>query len=96
MLARTAATEFGGRFRVNCVLPGPFATEMLTPDDHEYLMVQTLSPIGRLRAAEDIVGTYHFLASRASCCTTGTFVACDDGLSAGTSMNALQAISQAL
>ncbi|MEJ2258803.1 MAG: SDR family NAD(P)-dependent oxidoreductase [Woeseiaceae bacterium] len=36
MLARTAATEFGGRFRVNCVLPGPFATEMLTPDDHEY------------------------------------------------------------
>ncbi|MEJ2533761.1 MAG: SDR family oxidoreductase [Halioglobus sp.] len=95
MLARTAATEFGGRFRVNCVLPGPFATEMLTPDDHEYQMAKTLSPIGRLRAAEEIVGAYQFLASEASCCTTGTFIACDDGLSAGTSMNALMAISQA-
>lgn len=96
MLARVAATEFGGRFRVNCILPGPFATEMVTPDDHEYHLAKTLSPIGRLREPEDIVGAYQFLASDASCCTTGTFVSCDDGLSAGTSMNALQAISQAI
>ncbi|MFV0679123.1 SDR family NAD(P)-dependent oxidoreductase [Ottowia sp.] len=95
MLARSAATELGGRFRVNCILPGPFATEMMTPDDHEYLLAKTLSPIGRLRTPQEIVGAYQFLASQASACTTGTYIACDDGLSSGTSMNVMQVIMKA-
>jgi len=90
-LAVHMAQEYSPRIRVNALAPGFFLTEQ-----NRYLMVdvhsgaptprmQTIlahTPMGRLGAADDLVGALLWLVSRASAFVTGQVIAIDGGFSA--------------
>ena len=92
-LMRTAAMECAAdNIRVNCVLPGPTATQMMrsieenrSPDAPEKAHAQVVAgmPLGRYGTPEEVANLITFLASdEASICTGGVYTA-DSGLSAG-------------
>jgi NAD(P)-dependent dehydrogenase (short-subunit alcohol dehydrogenase family) len=67
---------------VNCMLPGPFGTEMNTSiknDPAAYASFLTKIPLGRWGELEEIQGLAVFLASDASSFMTGAAVAIDGG-----------------
>jgi len=67
---------------VNCMLPGPFGTEMNTSiknDPADYASFLTKIPLGRWGELEEIQGLAVFLASDASSFMTGAAVAIDGG-----------------
>jgi NAD(P)-dependent dehydrogenase (short-subunit alcohol dehydrogenase family) len=67
---------------VNCILPGPFGTEMNTPIKNDPVMYQnflTKIPMGRWGELEEIQGVAVFLASEASSFMTGAAVVIDGG-----------------
>jgi NAD(P)-dependent dehydrogenase (short-subunit alcohol dehydrogenase family) len=82
----TMAKEWAPRqVRVNLVVPGPVATDMILPTDAEQraafveqIASQTL--VGRLAEPEDLVGAVLFLASDASAFMTGRSVFLDGGM----------------
>ena len=74
-LARSAAVDLGPRgIRVNAVQPGPTWTA-LNPMPERWSEV--MAPLGRKGTVEDLVGTYLFLASDASCYLTGQAITVD-------------------
>ncbi|HEV7235970.1 MAG TPA: SDR family oxidoreductase [Ktedonobacteraceae bacterium] len=89
-LATYMAQEYSPRIRVNALAPGFFLTEQ-----NRYLMVdaqngvltprgQTIidhTPMGRLGAPEDLLGTLLWLVSPASAFVTGTVIPIDGGFS---------------
>jgi NAD(P)-dependent dehydrogenase (short-subunit alcohol dehydrogenase family) len=85
-LTRTLALEwapFG--VTVNCILPGPFATEMnksLLADPKVYQQFIALVPLGRWGNLDEIGGLVVFLASDASSYITGAGIAIDGGWTA--------------
>ncbi len=90
-LAVYMAQEYSPQIRVNAIAPGFFLTEQ-----NRYLLVdqatggwtprgQTIvahTPMGRLGAPEDLVGTLLWLASPASAFVTGVVVPVDGGFAA--------------
>jgi NAD(P)-dependent dehydrogenase (short-subunit alcohol dehydrogenase family) len=74
------ARAFAPRVRVNCLMPGPFMTDIAkawTPE-----MVRALErvvPLGRGGEAREIVGAALYLASDASSFTTGAVLKVDGG-----------------
>jgi NAD(P)-dependent dehydrogenase (short-subunit alcohol dehydrogenase family) len=82
----TMAKEWTGRgVRVNALVPGPVATEMILPRDPgrraafvEELAGKTL--VGRLAEPVDLVGAAVFLASDASAFMTGRALCMDGGM----------------
>ncbi len=90
-LAVHMAQEYGSRIRVNALAPGFFLTEQ-----NHYLMIDAQSgaptprmqtilahtPMGRLGAADDLVGALLWLASPAAAFVTGQIIAVDGGFSA--------------
>ena len=92
MLARTAAIELGPRkIRVNTINPGAVITGMQYPGAHDWPIVSKLIA-GEVREADKIAPFFHFLASDASRPMTGAELTCDDGISAGISVMAMEAI----
>ncbi len=90
-LAVHMAQEYGARIRVNAISPGFFLTEqnrtLLTNVETGTLTPrgQTIidhTPMGRLGAPEDLVGTLLWLVSPASTFVTGTVIPVDGGFSA--------------
>jgi NAD(P)-dependent dehydrogenase (short-subunit alcohol dehydrogenase family) len=82
-MTRGLAKAFGPNVRVNCVMPGPFRTDIMGSWSPE--QVVTLSrrlPLGRVGEPEDIVGTVLYLSSAAAAFTTGQVFAVDGGMSA--------------
>lgn len=79
--SRSLAREYGERgIRSNCILPGFMETEMtnsLSAMDRARLRRRT--PLGRLGAVSDIVGTVSFLLSDAAQFMTGTELVIDGG-----------------
>ena len=89
-LAVYMAQEFSPRIRVNAIAPGFFLTEQ-----NRYLMVDAQSgamtprgqaiiehtPMGRLGAPEDLLGTLLWLVSPASTFVTGVVIPIDGGFS---------------
>jgi NAD(P)-dependent dehydrogenase (short-subunit alcohol dehydrogenase family) len=89
-LAVHMAQEFSPAIRVNAIAPGFFLTEQ-----NRYLMIdaesgslttrgQTIidhTPMGRLGAPEDLLGTLLWLVSPASAFVTGTVIPIDGGFS---------------
>jgi NAD(P)-dependent dehydrogenase (short-subunit alcohol dehydrogenase family) len=82
LLAATAgfAHAFGPSVRVNCVLPGPFATEVSQSwtEGHLASRLQQFA-LGRAGAPGEIVGAVLYLASAASSFTSGAFLRVDGG-----------------
>ena len=76
------ARAFGPKVRVNCIMPGPFLTDISKawpPEARE----TTANALGRPGRPEEIVTAALFLASPASSFTNGALVRVDGGLPIG-------------
>ena len=82
-LTRAFAQEYAPTVRVNCVMPGGFATDMAENWDDEFIgkIVDRL-PAGRLGRPEEIAGLVTHLASDAAGYTTGALIPVDGGRTA--------------
>ncbi len=77
-LART----YGPEVRVNCIMPGMFATDISRAwnRDHVDAMVDNEIPLRRVGEPSEIAGVALYLASDASSYTTGSIIKVDGGL----------------
>ena len=75
------AHAFGPKVRVNCIMAGPFLTDISTAWDPSALRrFEAVAALGRAGRPEEIVGTALYLASDASSFTTGAVLRVDGGL----------------
>ena len=82
-LTMAFAQEYAPTVRVNCVMPGAFATDMAESWDEEFtgLVVNRL-PAGRLGRPEELVGMVVHLAGDGAGYTTGAVIPVDGGRTA--------------
>jgi NAD(P)-dependent dehydrogenase (short-subunit alcohol dehydrogenase family) len=82
-LTRAFAQEYGPAVRVNCVMPGAFATDMASGWDEEFIgkIVDRL-PAERLGDPRELAGLVVHLASDRSGYTTGALIPVDGGRTA--------------
>src|SRR3546814_8598609 len=79
-LTQAFAQAYAPAVRVNCVMPGAFATDMASGwDDHFISLVTDGLPAGRLGVPKELVGMAAHLASDASSYTTGAVLPVDGG-----------------
>ncbi len=79
-MAAGMSHAYGGRVRVNVLMPGAFATDISkawTPEMRK--LIERNVPMGRCGEAEDIVGAALYLASDASSYTSGAVIKVDGG-----------------
>ncbi len=82
-LTMAFAQEYGPHVRVNCVMPGAFATDMAETWDESFVgKVVDRLPVGRLGRPDEIVGMVVHLASDRSGYTTGAVIPVDGGRTA--------------
>jgi NAD(P)-dependent dehydrogenase (short-subunit alcohol dehydrogenase family) len=82
-MTRALAKEFAPSVRVNCVMPGPFATDLMAGHSEDGLNALAASlPLGRIGDVQDMSGVVLWLASAASAYATGQVFAVDGGQSA--------------
>lgn len=93
-LTRTAAMELGERdIRVNAVCPTNVHTAMTDGSwKDEALLASTFAPLKTPTSVDDIIGIFHFLASRESKQISGQIFAVDGGWTGGISDKAMNAI----
>jgi NAD(P)-dependent dehydrogenase (short-subunit alcohol dehydrogenase family) len=73
------AEALAPKVRVNCILPGAFATDITAPWTDE-MKSGRMVPLKRLGDPDEIVGTALYLASEASSYTTGAMIRVDGGM----------------
>jgi len=82
-MTKAAAQEFGPRgIRVNAIVCGTFDTDSLRasmPTDEMASMMTARISLGRIAAADEIVGTALYLASSASSYLNGELLMLDGG-----------------
>ena len=82
-LTRAFAQEYAPTVRVNCVMPGAFATDMASEWDEEFVSkVVDRLPAGRLGRPEELAGLVVHLASDRAAYTTGALIPIDGGRTA--------------
>jgi NAD(P)-dependent dehydrogenase (short-subunit alcohol dehydrogenase family) len=82
-LTRAFAQEYAPTVRVNCVMPGAFATDMAAEWDEEFVSkVVDRLPAGRLGRPEELAGLVVHLASDRAAYTTGALIPVDGGRTA--------------
>jgi NAD(P)-dependent dehydrogenase (short-subunit alcohol dehydrogenase family) len=82
-LTRAFAQEYAPSVRVNCLMPGAFATDMAESWDDEFVAkVVDRLPAGRLGRPEELVGMVVHLASDEAAYTTGALIPIDGGRTA--------------
>jgi NAD(P)-dependent dehydrogenase (short-subunit alcohol dehydrogenase family) len=76
------ARAFGPKVRVNCIMPGPFLTDISRAWDLEAFRKQAARsiPLGRGGEPDEVVGAALYFASDASSYTTGAILKIDGGL----------------
>ena len=80
-LTRSMAYAYGPKVRVNCIMPGPFLTDISKAWDMEAFAAgaKINIPLQRGGQPHEIVGAALYLASNAASFTTGTIIAVDGG-----------------
>lgn len=75
------AREYAPKVRVNCIMPGPFLTDISKAWDMEAFEKNALAniPLARGGQAEEVVGAALYFASAASSYTTGAILKIDGG-----------------
>ncbi|MFN3599877.1 MAG: SDR family NAD(P)-dependent oxidoreductase [Dietzia sp.] len=82
-LTRAFAQEYAPTVRVNCIMPGAFASDMAADWDSEFLgLVVNRLPAGRLGDPVEIAGLVVHLASDQAGYTTGALIPVDGGRTA--------------
>jgi len=83
-LTEGLAHTLGPAVRVNCIMPGPFLTDISEAwsDEVKAAMVARV-PLGRAGQPEEIIGAALYLASDASRFTTGAIIKVDGGAAYG-------------
>ncbi len=77
------ARAFAPKVRVNCLMPGPFGTDISQAWSPEIVKaIERQVPLRRIGRPEEIVGAALFLASAAGSYTTGSIIKVDGGLAA--------------
>ena len=81
-LTRSLAYAFGPKVRVNCIMPGPFLTDISKAWDLESFnaAAEERIPLGRGGQPHEIVGAALYFASGASSFTTGAVLPVDGGV----------------
>ncbi|MDH4042371.1 MAG: SDR family oxidoreductase [Gammaproteobacteria bacterium] len=77
------AHTFGPGVRCNCIMPGPFLTDISKAWDMAAMndLFDRMIPLGRAGRADEIVGAALYLASDASSYTNGAIIKIDGGMS---------------
>ena len=77
------AQEYGPRVRVNCIMAGPFLTDVSTVWAHteEFKNRSSTFPMRRAGDPDEVVGAALYLASDAASFTTGAILTVDGGAS---------------
>jgi NAD(P)-dependent dehydrogenase (short-subunit alcohol dehydrogenase family) len=79
-LTAAFAGALGPEVRVNCIMPGPFLTDISELwDQHAFGALARTFPLRRAGRPEEIVGMALYLASDASSFTTGAVIPVDGG-----------------
>jgi NAD(P)-dependent dehydrogenase (short-subunit alcohol dehydrogenase family) len=79
------ANAFGPKVRVNCIMAGPFLTDISRAWDMEKFQAQAAGfPLRRGGRPEEIVGAALYFASDASSFTTGAVLTVDGGVTGST------------
>jgi len=78
IVTKAHALEYGPGVRVNCIMAGPFWTD-IAKAWREELDTSIDSAAGRIGRAHEVVSTAFYLASPASSYTTGTIITVDGG-----------------
>ncbi len=80
-LTRSFAFEYGPKVRVNCIMAGPFLTDISKAWDMEAFEQRAATSIALQRGGQpdEIIGTALYLASDASSFTTGAIIRLDGG-----------------
>jgi NAD(P)-dependent dehydrogenase (short-subunit alcohol dehydrogenase family) len=82
-LTQAFAQEYAPYVRVNCIMPGAFATDMAADWDDDFIGLVTRGlPAQRLGRPEEIVGMVVHLAGDRAGYTTGSIIAVDGGRTA--------------
>jgi NAD(P)-dependent dehydrogenase (short-subunit alcohol dehydrogenase family) len=79
-LTQGMARTFGPKVRCNCIMPGPFLTDIANAWTAEVMQaMKALVPMGRAGQPDEIVGVALYLASDASRFTNGAIIKVDGG-----------------
>ncbi len=80
-MTRGMAHAFGAKVRVNCIMPGPFLTDISKAWDLDAFAERAANdiPLGRGGQPDEVVGAALYFASGASSYTTGAILKIDGG-----------------
>lgn len=77
-LTKVFASAYAPKVRVNCIMPGPFLTDISKAwSDEVKAGIAAVVPLGRIGEPHEIVGAAMYLASDASTYTTGAVIKID-------------------
>jgi len=80
-LTQSLAHSFAPKVRTNCIMPGPFLTDISDAwSDDVKKAIAAIVPLGRAGEAEEIIGAALFLASDAASYTNGAILKVDGGM----------------
>ena len=81
-LTKGMSKAFAPKVRVNCIVPGPFLTDIAKAWDMEHFdrVVKPTIPLGRAGEAHEVVGAALYLASDQASYTTGSLIKIDGGV----------------
>lgn len=83
-LTQSMAHTFAPKVRCNCIMPGPFLTDISDAwGENVKNAINAIVPMGRAGQPEEIIGIALYLASDASSYTNGALIKVDGGMAFG-------------